>query len=88
MTITIEIIGYKKEIEDYFKGKIFSKGWNSNVEKKMSKQMKSDIDLIGMSSESSICFNSETKYKLSLARYGACELPKKQIKKRKSTKNK
>lgn len=83
MTITIEVIGNKKEIEKYFGAKIYSKGWQTNVEKTMSKQMKAEVDLLGMTSESSICFNDEVKYKLNLARYGACELPKKPIKKRK-----
>lgn len=83
MTITIEIKANKKELEKYFEAKVYSKSFKESVEKKMSKQVKAQVDFLGMQMESSICFQDEVKFTLSLAHYGACELPKKPIKKRK-----
>lgn len=84
MTIKIEIKANKKELEKYFETKVYSRQFRQNIEKKMSKQCKTQVDFTGMISESSICFQDEPRYTLTLSHFGACELPKKPIKKRKT----
>ena len=83
MTITIEIKANKKELEKYFDGEVYSKTFKEKVEKLMSKQCKTQVDFLNMQTERSICLQDEVKFSLNLAHYGACELPKKPIKKRK-----
>jgi hypothetical protein len=79
MTITIEIKGTKKEIEAYFKTKLSNKKYREVLEKQISKQMKVDIDLSSMQSESSLCFRDESRYTLSFQRLGACQSSKRKI---------
>lgn len=83
MTITFEFKGNKKEVEKYFNSKIYSKGFQEKAQKQMSKQLKTEVDLQQISSEASMCIDFEVKYTLTFVRFGACELPKKPVKKRK-----
>ena len=75
MYINVEIVGSKKEIEDYLKIKFGAK-FSENSAKSLSKILKKETSIVSAQCETGICTKDVPKYTIKFAHYGVC-VPKK-----------